>query len=64
MAGRPRFFFGVTVIDRFRDFPPGPRSAGSFRLRHSIGQKRACYGLSAPRQWGRLFGLMCDLCLS
>jgi hypothetical protein len=33
--------------------PPGLRSAG-FALCHaiSIGQKRACYALSAPRQWG------------
>src|SRR5258707_3092788 len=32
--------------------PPGLRSAG-FALCHaiSIGQKRACYGLTAPRKW-------------
>ena len=51
---------GPHAIPAYIPDPPGLRSAGFFRLRHSIGQKRACYGLSAPRQWGRLFGLMCD----
>jgi hypothetical protein len=43
---------GPHAIPAYIPDPPGLRSAGFFRLRHSIGQKRACYGLSAPRQWG------------
>jgi hypothetical protein len=48
------------IIPAYIPDPPSLRSAGFFRLRHSIGQKRACYGLSVLGSGGRLSGLMCD----
>jgi hypothetical protein len=43
---------GTAILLTDLIMPPGLRSAG-FALCHaiSIGQKRACYGLSAPREW-------------